>query len=313
MQPFFIGKLYILYMKKISLFLFFQIITFNFFSQKELILYGEFQTEFFDNETKETAKKRAKENAIVNALEKGFGTSVIQDNTLHLKNINSGVKTETKSVFNSISQTQVNGELLEELNVVYEEIPFPKNKSNGVEISLEIKCKVKIRAREYVEANPSFYAFTLNCIDTLKCKTYSFKKNDSLLVYFKSLTPGYISIFIDDNEKANYIFPYMSDIGKYSKGYPVEAGKEYFLFSKHNKHKLSPASKSDRLVWTVNEGVEKLNIIFSPTPFEIPDMVGGNRTIPSRISSDDFRKWLINLRIINKQIEIKKITLTSVF
>lgn len=301
-------------MKNISLFLVCQLICFNFFAQKEKELEGEFQTEFYENETKEAAKKRAKDNAIVNALEKGFGTSVTQQNTLQLKNSNSGDKTETKSVFNSISETQVNGELLEELNVAYEEIPFIKKKLNGVEISaLDIKCKVKIRAREYVESNPSFNAFTLNGIDTLKCKTYSFKKNDSFLVYFKSLTPGYISIFLDDNDKANFIFPYLSDIGKYSKGYPVEAGKEYFLFSKHKKHRLSPDSNSDEVYWTVNEGVEKLNIIFSPTPFEIPDLLGGTQKIPSSISSNDFKKWLINLRVINKHIEIKKIPLTSVF
>ncbi len=303
-------------MKKTIVLLFFQFIFINLFAQQEKILEGEFQTEFYDIETKEVAKKRAKENAIVNAMEKGFGTSVTQDNTLHLKNTNSGNKTETKSVFNSVSETQINGELIEELKVEFEEIPFIKKKSNGSEINaLEIKCKVKIRARESIESNPSFNAFPLKCSDTLKCKSYSFKDKDSLLVYFKASKLGYICLFLDNNDesKASYIFPDLPDVDNFPNGYPVEAGKEYFFFSNEKKHKLSGISYLSTIYWSKSEGIEKLYVIFSPTPFEIPDLTGGTKVVPSSLSSNDFRKWLVNLRLINKQIEIKRIPITSVF
>lgn len=303
-------------MKKIKLVFCFTFLFFSVFAQNEkiLTLEGEATTEFHDNETRETAQKRAKQNAIINALEKGFGTAINQTNNLQIKNTNIGQKTETKTVFNSISETSVQGDCIEELNVVYEDLPLPKTKSNGVKINgIEIKCSVKIKARESKEYPVSFNAFSLKCnSDTNDCKSVFFKKGESIFIYFKSYKPGYLTIFLDDNKVSQFIFPYMKQISKYTNGFPIEANKEYFLFSKKENHLLGSKKEVDEIEFDPKESFNKIYLIFSPNQIEIPDLRVGNSVIPDHLKSTEFNNWLTNLRLKNKEIEIKRIQLREI-
>ncbi len=273
---------------------------------------GIFETELSNNESKDAAKKRAKEGAIINALEKSFGTAVFQGNSLFVKNITTGEKTQTTTGFNTIAETYVKGEVIEELTIEFSEIPFEKIINKKKEFGTIIKCELKIKAAEYSEPTANFSAFSLNCTDTTNCKTTSFKKNEDFFLYFKSQKNGYLAIFIDDNESSSLLFPYVSNREKYYDGYPIVQNKAYFLFSKEkqfNPDKLIV----DELTWESRENLEKLTIIFSPNKFDLPDLKSKKSyEIPQSLPSVDFNKWLIQLRKKSKEIEIKKIVLNTI-
>jgi hypothetical protein len=284
------------------------------FAQKEVKTIGEFQTEFNSNETKDQAKKRAKEGAIVNALEKAFGSAVFQGNSMYIKNINTGNTSETTTGFNTIADVYVKGEVVEELEVDFNEIPFTKKKGREVETGIEIKCSVKIRAREYEEPEANFKILTLNCTDTGRCVTTAFRKNAPFYVNFTSPESGYMCIFLDDNETSSILFPYVMHRERFFTGYPVTGNKSYLLFSNSKLHQFDNSLLTDELQWDTRENMEKLSVIFSPTPFQLPDLMRQNSSnLPENISSVEFNKWLIHLRKKNKNIQIKKIALNTIF
>jgi len=273
---------------------------------------GIFETELSNNESKDAAKKRAKEGAIINALEKAFGTAVFQGNSLFVKNITTGEKTQTTTGFNTIAETYVKGEVIEQLNIEFSEIPFEKIINKKKEFGTIIKCQLKIKAAEYSEPTANFDAFSLNCTDTTNCKTTSFKRNEDFFLYFKSPKNGYVAVFIDDNESSSLLFPYVTNREKYYDGYPIIQNKEYVLFSKEkqfNPEKLIV----DELTWETRENLEKLTIIFSPNKFDLPDLKSKKSyEIPQSLPSTEFNKWLIQLRKKSKEIEIKKIVLNTI-
>jgi hypothetical protein len=273
---------------------------------------GIFETELSNNESKDAAKKRAKEGAIINALEKAFGTAVFQGNSLFVKNITTGEKTQTTTGFNTIAETYVKGEVIEQLNIEFSEIPFEKIINKKKEFGTIIKCQLKIKAAEYSEPTANFDAFSLNCTDTTNCKTTSFKRNEDFFLYFKSPKNGYVAVFIDDNESSSLLFPYVTNREKYYDGYPIIQNKEYVLFSKEkqfNPEKLIV----DELTWETRENLEKLTIIFSPNKFDLPDLeYKKSYEIPQSLPSTEFNKWLIQLRKKSKEIEIKKIVLNTI-
>jgi hypothetical protein len=282
-------------------------------SQTQIIIEkGYFETEFYNNESKDAAKKRAKEGAIINALEKAFGTAVFQGNSLFIKNTITGQEVETVTGFNTIAETYVKGEVIEELNIEFDEYLFEKKINKKKEFGTIIRCNVKIKAAEYSEPTANFDAFSLNCTDTTNCKTTSFKRNEDFFLYFKFPKNGYVAVFIDDNESSSLLFPYVTNREKYYDGYPIIQNKEYVLFSKEkqfNPEKLIV----DELTWETRENLEKLTIIFSPNKFDLPDLKSKkSNSIPQSLPSVDFNKWLIQLRKKSKEIEIKKIVLNTI-
>ena len=284
------------------------------FSQKEVLtVEGYFETEFNNNETKDQAKKRAKEGAIINALEKAFGIAVFQGNTLFLKNVVTGQKVESFSSFNSIGETFVKGEVVEEEKVDFDEFMYEKKILDKISHGIIIKCKVIIKAREYIEPTANFTAYTLNCSDTSHSKTNSFKKKDDFFVFFNTPQDGYLCVFLDDNQSSSILFPYSTGRSKYFNGFPVASNKDYLLFSNEKKYSLGDNIITDELEWDSRENLEKLIIIFSTKPFELPDL---NRSksneIPEMLHSEDFNKWLIHLRNKNKNVEIKKIIVDTI-
>lgn len=297
-------------MKKIILILLVLIVNSS-FSQDEIKVEGFYETEFYANETKEKAYKRAKEGAIINALEKGFGTAIFQGNSLFIKNVVSGEKIETTSGFNTIADAYVKGEVVEELSVDFKETTFSKKIGKKNENGIWITCTVKIKAREYKEPEANFETFAMNCEEKDNCITTDFKNKDDFYLYFKSPKNGYIAVFLDDNETSSLLFPYVTFREKYFKGFPVRAEKEYTLFSNDKKNQHDNLIV-DELVWESRENMEKLIVLFSPDAFELPELKQSKLvSLPANLSSEEFNKWLIGIRKTNKNLEIKKIALST--
>ncbi|MCD4728637.1 MAG: hypothetical protein K8R46_13305, partial [Pirellulales bacterium] len=81
------------------------------FSQENeiIIVDGKAQIEFPEYKSLLQVKNEAEESATINALEKAFGVMVIEGNSTFVKDVESGKKFETNTVFNSIGNQWVKG------------------------------------------------------------------------------------------------------------------------------------------------------------------------------------------------------------
>lgn len=120
-----------------------------------------------------------------------------------------------------------------------------------------------------------------------------------------------MAVFLDDNETSSLLFPYVTFREKYFRGFPVQEKKTYLLFSNDKKYNHDDLIV-DELIWDSRENMEKLILIFSPQPFELPDLNTSKiASIPLNTNSSEFNKWLIHLRKKSKNLEIKKIALST--
>jgi len=305
--------------------LFFTLSLSEFIAQEVKTVNGTYSDEVSNQETKEQAKLRIKQRALIDALQNAFGTAIFEGNSLYIRNNTNGTMVETTTGFDMIAETYVKGEVMEELNVDFiervekREVTVYNDKKRKQEKRTDnvvyIQCDVKIKAREYIEPICEFDARTLNCADTV-CKTSTFRNDDNFYVYFKSEKAGYLTIFLDDNETSSILLPYTENRQNFQHGFPVEAGKDYILF-KNDKRFFDPTQTSvDEIAWQTRENLEKLSIIFTTKPFELPSLKKNDQkivryTLPDNLPSEEFNKWLINLRSKNKTVEIKRIFLSS--
>ena len=78
------------------------LLSLNGFAQKTKKSSGEYQLRLKNTGlNEEEACEECIQKARINAIEKAFGTVIIQGNTTYIENVNSGKKTETKSIFNT--------------------------------------------------------------------------------------------------------------------------------------------------------------------------------------------------------------------
>jgi len=286
---------------------------------------GSAQVEFPDNKSRQQVEKEAEDQAIINALENAFGRAVVESNSTYLSNINTGKKVETSTCFNMIANTLVKGEVLNILDKHCEEIPGVRL-SDGRKIPVkDLKCTVRIEARELSESRPEFESFPLTCVH-INCKTTGFKNNDPFYLYFKSPVSGFLTVFLDDGKKCQRLLPYREMEGEYEEGVPIHADQEYYLFSREKKY--SYFGKDDKVdeFNMVAENIQDQNrifIVFSTTPISKPGLKEGigleelsdlekqeGWKVPKALSSEDFQEWLIKNRIHNRNISVKTVDIT---
>jgi hypothetical protein len=289
------------------------------FSQKTVKSKGTAQIEFPDNLTRQEVKRQAEELATIDALERAFGRVVIQGNTTYLSNVQTGKQTETKSVFNTIANTSVKGEVVNVLNVEFTDLTGTRTIEGKKESFVEIKCDIEIEAREVTSPPINFTAFTLNCTNE-RCKTTDFKVDDPLYMYFSSPGSGYISIFLDEEGLTQCLYPYNTMPAEFEGGVPVGADKKYILFSEKPEFNYFPGKKyitGPYLLYTNNaRSINRLFIIFSKTPLNKPSLmevkkVEGGYTLPKSLKSEDFQRWLNKYRSYEKaNLEVDYIDIT---
>lgn len=276
---------------------------------------GTYQLEFPDNKSRQQVEKEALELATINALEKAFGKVIYQGNSTYISNINTGEKTETKSVFNMIGNTYVKGEVLEILDTKFKEITGDKF-IDGKKIPIkDIECKIKIKARELKEPKVEFDVFTLS-YPNIRAKTTSFTANDTLYLYFKSPVSGYVSVFLDDNKYSTRLLPYNTESINSEGGMFVKADKQYIFFS-------SDADNYYILTTETRQDLNRMFIIFSKNPIDKPflkenidpDILSEfekeqGYTTPDGLESEKFQEWLQKNRYARQDIQVEIIDIT---
>jgi hypothetical protein len=281
------------------------------FSQKTIKVTGTAQVEFPDNMTRQEVRNHAQELATIDALEKAFGRVVIQGNSTYLSNVQTGKQTETKSVFNTIANTSVKGEVLKVLGVEFTDLTGTRTMGGRKETFVEIRCDIEVDAREVTTPPVNFMAYTLNCAEE-RCKTTDFRIDDPLYMYFSSPSSGYISIFLDEEGNTQCLYPFNRMPVEYEGGVPVKADKKYILFSRQTEFNFT-----GYILYTPSQrSINRIFIIFSKTPLNKPSLSEvkideNGYTLPKSLKSEDFQRWLNKYRSYEKaNVEVDYIDIT---
>jgi hypothetical protein len=290
-------------------------------SQKIVTTTGTAQLEINENQSIREIKDHARELATIDALESAFGRVVIQGNSTYITNLQSGQKVETNTVFNTIANTSVKGEVLEVMKEQYSNITGTAVVDGKKVPVMEIRCEIEIRAREITTPPVEFVSFPLGCPDE-KCKTSGFRNNDILFLFFSSPVSGYLSVFLDDRTDAQRLYPYSTMSEEFEGGVPVEADKKYILFSNKPEFNYFPGKNyltdTYQLYCNNSQDLNRLFIIFSKSPLNKPFLIGVKEIekgyqLPKSLRSEDFQRWLNKYRSMEKsgvQVSIIDITIT---
>jgi hypothetical protein len=295
------------------------------YGQREAVCTGTAQIELSRYETRVALEKKARDLAIINALENEFGTVIVQGNTTYLKTVQSGDDVNSSSSFNMIANSQVKGELVEVLDQSFTEVTGIKViGGKSIEVT-DLKCDIKIKGRELIITPIEFDAYPLVCQDP-KCVRVDFTDGDELYFYFNTPVEGYLYIYLDDAQNVYCLLPYADMPSKYTGGFPVKTDQEYLFFA--NNGKFHGMEDMDFMVEQYNLTAEspqdfnRMYVVFSSVPLNklktddeaknlltSEDLAAGF-SVPRYTSTRDFQKWLAKSRGLNNNLQIKMIDIT---
>lgn len=275
-----------------------------------VVIKGEGQITWDEEKmNKKEAQKEAQQLAEIDALQKEFGIVVVKGNSTYVKDRKNGEEHETTSTFNVIGNTYLPGEIIEILDVEFEEIKWKQKVRRGRDIEkTDIKCKLKAKARPISDNKVDFESYTLSG-NMKNNKAHAYKEGDSFYLYFSSPVSGYVAVFIDDTKSTVRILPYQLMDRKFENGVPVEADKEYIFFSRAYDYFGDDFAEVDELELAAEseQDLNRVFVIFSTEPFNKPRLKKNIReeiltdrekeqkyTVPSGMPSEDFQRWLIN-------------------
>lgn len=289
------------------------------FAQTDKAIVGRGTAEVLIDEhlSEAQAKQKAAELARVNAIENKFGRVIFQGNSVSIENVGTGQKVQSSTRFSSISDSYVKAEW-----VADEKIEFDIRENDGRRFCF---CTVIGRMREVKEMPVQFKAEPLmNCTDKNTCRALTFTDRATLYLYFNSPQKGYLSVFVLDNENAWCLLPYKSQT---SSLYPIEANREYVLFSPANEApEMRNAVEQYELSTEKEQEENMIYLVFSKEEFSNPAVyqlsdsqkklhltpqdLKQRYELPKQTSSEEFLKWLGKLRIYEPNIQVMQTAVT---
>lgn len=257
---------------------------------------------FFASETKsvDEAKRIALDRAKIQAIADEFGTVVFQNNSTVIKNQNG----ESNIDFITIGGSDVKGEWIETIGE-------PKYDITVQGDIIIIKCSVKGKAREISSAKNEFEVKTLRNGTELRFADNGFRDGDELYLYFISPVKGYLAAYLLDeiSQTVYCILPYKAQTFS---AYPIEANKEYIMFSRKEADKLEQQVVDEYTLSCENDKeYNTLYILFSPS--NISKRNGFNNSYedkPDNISFKDFKSWLSKTLSKDSNIQFQEINIS---
>ncbi|MFN7707086.1 MAG: hypothetical protein ACK5QE_00300 [Sphingobacteriia bacterium] len=270
----------------------------------------------------DSARAQARDLARIQALEKAYGALVLQSNATTVENRSSGQRARTYTRFTSIANTYVKGNWLKtthehtQVDTLYLDAKGRLHERPGRKTRTEyrIRCRVEGLASEIRQPQVQFRAQPLRCLEGAQpqeqpCATLDFQHADRFFLHFRSPQAGYLSVWLDNQQQAQCLLPYVQMPKGMESGMPIEAERAYVFFSSHPQHNYfdQPAYAEDELQLYTDETVsyERLYIVFSTQP-QVRPLLEESRTVsrqldnplqgyryPRRLDSQQFQAWLI--------------------
>lgn len=279
---------------------------FQILAQKSVSTKGTSQVRMESNMTKEQARDKAEDLAMINAVENAFGTYVEQDADIKVDN---GVVS-----YNIIGTTKVKGEWLRTHKKEFkEDIQDQLDNDQRKEKVIWISCIIEGEVRE-IRSKANLDIKSLRC-PMVECETTAFFDTQSFHLYFKSPVDGYLSVFIEENgEATRRLFPYLNQ-GNES-AVKIEGDKPYFLFTNSNDLNRF-GSKADEIELYTYSTIEYNNVfvLFSPIPYCKPILTNATLlpdgyVLPKAISTTKFQDWLAECRVAMPDFQYKRIKIS---
>jgi len=263
--------------------------------QKVVATSGEWTSRIEINMSKEQCKEQAHELAIINAIEKAFGTWAEQQTDIVIK--------DGRDYYNIVGTTKVKGEWVETLKEDYSETSKIFSTNKGKEVVTFITCNITGKVRKATPKALIQYQ-SLNCPD-IRCRKTEFNSGESLYLSFKSPVDGYLSVFLEDEEMVYRLFPYSNQSGKENSATIIKADQEYLLFSKDPKYNKFPMQADEYELYSVKSfEFNNLYVVFSEEPYVKP-MLNVEKTsvektaylLPKSLTPKKFQEWLADNRV----------------
>ncbi len=261
------------------------------------------------NYSKAAIEQKAVQAAQIQALGQEFGYAIVQGINTQTQS-SSGQNIMTTEQMSAISNTMVKGEW------VSDAAGFPKlryalrDKENTQEIWLI--CEVKGKARAIEQAEIMFETFAFGCQEPHKCNSGQFIDGDSMYLYFKTPTRGFLSVFMVEQGLVYRLLPYAQMQDEYESCVAVEADKAYLLFSPEHRKYFEGYPLVDEYGLNLPEGGQPLAnliyVVFSKEPFAKPTLedIGGIKTL----DLVDFQKWINRNRGLDKNFQVSTFGIT---
>ena len=275
-------------------------------AQKSASTKGTSQVRMESNMTKEQARDKAEDLAMINAVENAFGTYVEQDADIKVDN---GIVS-----YNIIGTTRVKGEWLRTTKKVFsEDIQDQLDNDKNKEKVIWITCNIEGEVRE-IRSKANLDIKSLRC-PMLECETIAFTDTQSFNLFFKSPVDGYLSVFMEENgEATRRLFPYLNQ-GNES-AVKIEGDKPYFLFT--NLGDLNKfGSKADEIELYTYSAIEynTIYVLFSPIPYCKPilsnaSLLPDGYVLPKAITTAMFQEWLADCRLAMPDFQVKRIKIS---
>jgi hypothetical protein len=265
-----------------------------------------------DHMSKEDAREKAREQAIINAIESAFGAYVEKDADVDIE--------DGEVRFRIIGHTLVRGDWLKTISEKFEEEnrKIRGRKNRGEEVWISCKITGKIRRIDRPETALEFTP--LNCPDPV-CRTYDFMDGEPFYLSFRTPVDGYLSIFMTDESRRVYrLLPYQKMPEEYLNAVPVTADDSYLFFLNEEDYDYFSGFSymmTDEIVMSTREKEEFLDlfVIFSTTDFKKPlltreEEVERNFVVPKSLGLEKFEEWIADNRINDPAFLYKRVTLT---
>lgn len=278
-------------------------------AQRVMTARGSAEVLLGNDKSMDEAKEKARQLAVINAIENRVGTYVEQDASTYIRN--------GQSEFRIIGNTRVKGEWLKTIDESYEVV---QKKIGGRKKTREtwITCQVKGEVREITRAPIDLKFIPLNCPDPV-CRTYDFNDGEPFYLYFTSPVDGNLNIYMADDQARVYrLLPYKSMRESFGGEVPVKADSGYIFFAAGDKYNYFGDNAYQPVDEMIMESdgdreVMDLYIVFSPDEFDKPGLVrdnGMNGTVPFYLSRSAFDEWITENRIFNPEFTFRKVSLT---
>lgn len=236
------------------------------------------------------ARAELMEKAMLRGVEQAFGTRVAVERRGTSETRNGGASKET---YASGSSESLAGEWLRT-----DKADFT---TDGEWLTLHLSGVV----REFPDGRNTPKVRCMRNSKESKRHETSFTDSEKMWLYFRSMLPGYVAIYLlDENGKANIIVPYSED----SNLYRVEANKDYVFVDDQDKNNISYNSiilnAPGRLV------VNHVYVMFSPHAFGSISTNPGRRDdktgndLPRNCSDKEFLNWLSHRRVADRDMSV---------
>ncbi len=259
-------------------------------------------------------KDKLRHHAIINAIEREYGTYVTQESFVDVDDGNTQFRIFGTSIIQGEWLSTTSEEFKEEMRTSKE------GRRNKHELWMSLKIEGKVR--ELTEPDIELNFFTANCKKDA-CKTSIFENGDPMYVHFKSPLDGFLSIYVVENDEAYRLLPYKNMPLQYNNAVPVTTDKEYIFFSPYGDNDYFDGFSRhliDELIMTTKEDEEfvRLYIVFSTEEYIKPSLFSAdladekNVEMPNSLDGSSLIAWLENNRINNTQFFYRQLNLKIV-